>query len=102
MHDRLSGVREVVAGGGDAAGATRGAGTGVAAAASVPAAVAALLGGADLLEVVTIAIRLGGDTDTIAAMAGAAWGLAGIPASLLDRLEARDELELLAAALARA
>jgi hypothetical protein len=33
------------------------------------------------------------------AMAGAAWGLSGVPAALLDRLEARDELEALADAL---
>ena len=33
------------------------------------------------------------------AMAGAAWGLAGVPGALLERLEARDELERLAVAL---
>jgi ADP-ribosylglycohydrolase len=69
----------------------------------VPAAVAALLSGTDLLGVIRIAISLGGDTDTIAAMAGAmagaAWGLEHVPARLLDRLEARAELEELAATL---
>jgi ADP-ribosylglycohydrolase len=54
--------------------------------------------------VVTVAVRLGGDTDTIAAMAGAmagaAWGLTGVAAPLLERLEAREELERLATALA--
>jgi ADP-ribosylglycohydrolase len=33
------------------------------------------------------------------AMAGAAWGLSGIPAALLDRLEARGEIGALADAL---
>lgn len=78
-------------------------GTGLAAAEAVPAAVAALLHGRDLMSTLTAAIRLGGDTDTIAAMAGAmagaAWGLAGLPGALLDRLEARRELEQLAAEL---
>jgi poly(ADP-ribose) glycohydrolase ARH3 len=99
----LAGVLEVARAGGDASVATRRRGTGVAAAASVPAAVAALLGGDDLLEVVTTATSLGGDTDTVAAMAGAmagaAWGLTGVPVALLERLEARDELERLAGAL---
>ena len=104
VRDGLTGVLEVLHARGDAFEAARQCGTGVAAAASVPAAVAALLSGGDPVEVVTIAIRLGGDTDTIAAMAGAmagaAWGLAGVPGALLERLEARDELERLAETLA--
>lgn len=83
--------------------AVRGA-AGVAARDSVPAAVAALLAGGDVLEVVTVAVRIGGDTDTVAAMAGAmaaaAWGTAGVPAQLLARLEAREQLEQLGATLA--
>jgi poly(ADP-ribose) glycohydrolase ARH3 len=106
VGDGLNGVLEVLGAGGDALVAARRCGTGVAAAASVPAAVAALLSGGDLVEVVTTAIRFGGDTDTIAAMAGtmagAAWGPVGVPAALLERLEARDELERLAGALAQA
>jgi poly(ADP-ribose) glycohydrolase ARH3 len=103
VRDGLAGVLEVARAGGDASVAARRCGTGVAAAASVPAAVAALLGGDGPVQVVTTAISLGGDTDTIAAMAGAmagaAWGLRGVPSALLERLEARDELERLAAAL---
>jgi ADP-ribosylglycohydrolase len=59
-----------------------------------------VLAGRDLLDAITTAIGFGGDTDTIAAMAGAmagaAWGLDGVPASMLSRLEARDELADLA------
>lgn len=104
MRDRLTDVLDVVRAGGDASLAARRTGTGVAATASVPAAVAALLTGGDVVEVATIAIGLGGDTDTIAAMAGAmagaAWGSAGVSEALLARLEARDELERLATTLA--
>ncbi len=103
VRERLVEVMNVVASGGVPQEAAARCGTGVAAAASVPAAVAALLGGRDPLEVVTAAIGFGGDTDTIAAMAGAmagaAWGLERVPAGLLDRLEARGELEELAVAL---
>lgn len=78
-------------------------GTGVAAAESVPAAVVALLAGRDLLDTITTAITFGGDTDTIAAMAGAmagaAWGLDSVPESVLARLEARRELAELAGRL---
>lgn len=78
-------------------------GTGVAARESVPAAVAALLDGEDVASTLVAAVRLGGDTDTIAAMAGAmagaAYGASTIPDRLLARLEALDELEALATAL---
>lgn len=104
VREGLTVVLEVLHTGGDAFAAVRRCGTGVAAAASVPAAVAALLSGSDLFEVVTIAILLGGDSDTIAAMAGAmsgaAWGLASVPPDLLERLEARTELERLAESIA--
>ncbi len=100
VRDRLTGVVDVLASGGEPAMVVGRCGTGVAAAESVPAAIAALLGGGDALRVVTTAIGFGGDTDTIAAMAGAmagaAWGLERMPGPLLDRLEARAELERLA------
>jgi poly(ADP-ribose) glycohydrolase ARH3 len=103
VRDRLLDVVDVLASGGEAATAAGRCGTGVAAKESVPAAFAALLGGGDPLRVVTTAIRFGGDTDTIAAMAGAmagaAWGLEHLPDALLDRLEARAELERLAETL---
>jgi poly(ADP-ribose) glycohydrolase ARH3 len=103
VRDRLEEVLDLATSGARPQQAAARCGTGVAAAASVPAAVAALLGGRDPLEVIQVAIGLGGDTDTIAAMAGAmagaAWGLAGVTAALLDRLEARGEIEELADAL---
>ena len=103
VRDRLLDVVDVLGSGGEAATAAERCGTGVAAAESVPAAVAALLAGGDPLQVVRTAIGLGGDTDTIAgmasAMAGAAWGLEQLPGALLDRLEARAELEQLAQTL---
>ncbi|TVR30487.1 MAG: ADP-ribosylglycohydrolase [Nitriliruptor sp.] len=104
VHDGLIDVLDVVGSGGDAATAAGRCGTGVAAAESVPAAIAALLaGGGDVLQVVTTAIGFGGDTDTIAAMAGAlagaARGLEHLPDTLLDRLEARADLEQLAQTL---
>lgn len=78
-------------------------GTGVAARESVPAAVAAVLAGRDLVATLVAAVCLGGDTDTIAAMAGAmagaAYGAAAIPEQLLTRVEARTELDELATAL---
>ena len=103
VRDRLIEVVDVVASGGGAATAADRCGTGVAASESVPAAVAGLLAGGDPLRVVATAIRFGGDTDTIAAMAGAmagaAFGLDQLPGRLLDRLEARAELEQLAETL---
>ena len=89
--------------GDDLAAVARRIGTGVAARESVPAAVAALLDGEDVVSTLVAAVRLGGDTDTIAAMAGAmagaAYGASAIPDRLLARLEALDELEALATAL---
>jgi poly(ADP-ribose) glycohydrolase ARH3 len=103
VRERLQEVLDLVTSGAPPQEAAARCGTGVAAAASVPAAVAALLDGRDPLEVIQVAISFGGDTDTVAAMAGAmagaAWGLGGVPAALLDRLEARGELEQLADAL---
>lgn len=80
-------------------------GRGVAAAESVPAAVAAFLGAPDHPEDVLLrAVGIGGDTDTVAAMAGAMTGARlgarALPARLLDRLEARAELSRQALALA--
>ncbi|MEX2549017.1 MAG: ADP-ribosylglycohydrolase family protein [Nitriliruptoraceae bacterium] len=78
-------------------------GTGVAARESVPAAVAAVLAGHDLVSTLMAAVRLGGDTDTIAAMAGAMagarYGASTIPEELLTRLEAREQLADLARTL---
>ena len=72
---------------------------------SVPAAVAAFLGAPDDPEEVLVrATAVGGDTDTIAAMAGALVGArvgaAGLPDRLLDRLESRAELARQALTLA--
>lgn len=80
-------------------------GRGVAAAESVPAAVAAFLGAPALPEEALLrAVGIGGDTDTIAAMAGAMVGARvgarALPDRLLDRLEARAELSRQALALA--
>jgi poly(ADP-ribose) glycohydrolase ARH3 len=72
-------------------------GNGIAALEAVPAALAAFLGAPDDPRTVLVrAVTVGGDTDTIAAMAGALVGARvgarGLPAALLERLEARDEL----------
>lgn len=79
-------------------------GTGVAALMSVPTALYAFLRrGGDYLETVSYCITLGGDTDTIAAMAGAMAGAhlgeEGLPGRLVERLEDRQRLEGLADAL---
>jgi poly(ADP-ribose) glycohydrolase ARH3 len=67
-------------------------GNGVAAAEAVPAAIAAAtLGGGSFPGAIRLAISLGGDTDTIASMAGAIagarLGLGAIPGTWLDRAE---------------
>jgi poly(ADP-ribose) glycohydrolase ARH3 len=75
---------------------------------SVPAAVYAACRTDDFREAVTFAVRCGGDTDTIAAMAGAIAGARhgrkAIPSSWLDVLEdgayGRSHVERLAAGLA--
>ena len=77
---------------------------------SVPLAVYAALARRSFPQAVAFAVRCGGDTDTVAAMAGAIAGgrdgAEAIPARWLDALEAgprgRDHVEELAAALARA
>ena len=88
---------------GDVIAAVRARGTGVAARESVPAAVAALLRGHDLISTLVTAVELGGDTDTIAAMAGAlagaVYGEDALSPRLLERLEAREEIGELADAL---
>lgn len=80
-------------------------GRGVAAVEAVPAAVAAFLGSPDdPIDVLARAVTIGGDTDTIAAMAGALVGArvgaAGLPDRLRARLEAREVLVSLADDLA--
>lgn len=78
-------------------------GTGVAAPESVPAAIAAVLAGDGFEEVLTRAVLLGGDTDTIAAMAGAMAaareGPSCLPNGLVRRLEAHDRIDRLASRL---
>jgi poly(ADP-ribose) glycohydrolase ARH3 len=54
---------------------------------AVPPAVGAFLGAADAEQAVVIAVSLGGDTDTIGALAGAFWGAAGLPPRWLEALE---------------
>ncbi len=83
-------------------------GSGIAARESVPAAVAAFLAAVDAgsdpgEEALTVAVCLGGDTDTVAAMAGALagahLGAAAFPARLIERLEARRHIEAVIAEL---
>ncbi len=76
-------------------------GQGIEAFNSVPTAIFAFLSHAsDFLSTVTYAISLGGDTDTIAAMAGAMSGAylgrQAVPETLLQRLENRDNIVRLA------
>jgi poly(ADP-ribose) glycohydrolase ARH3 len=80
-------------------------GTGVAALMSVPTALYAFLRhGGDYQDTVRYCISLGGDTDTIAAMAGAITGAhlgaGGLPGRLVERLEDRERIEELACRLA--
>lgn len=80
-------------------------GTGVAAHEAVAAALSAFLHHPrEPLAAVRFAVRMGGDTDTIAAMAGslggAACGAEALPGDLLDRLESRAQIERVAADLA--
>jgi len=87
----------------------RAVGSGVAARASVPAAVAAYLAAwashpGDGVEAIVTAVTLGGDTDTVAAMAGALTGAhlgaSGLPERLVSRIEQRRRIEALADRLA--
>lgn len=80
-------------------------GHGISAIEAVPAAMAAFLGAPDDPPAVLVrAVSMGGDTDTIAAMAGAVAGAhagaSALPTAALDRLEGRAELVRLADALA--
>jgi poly(ADP-ribose) glycohydrolase ARH3 len=80
-------------------------GTGISALETVPAAVACLCaGGGDPERVVRTAVLLGGDTDTIAAIAGALVGAmvsaSAWPAAWLARLEQHDRIVSLADRLA--
>lgn len=89
---------------GETGAVVRALGNGIAALEAVPAALAAFLGAPDdPRAVLTAAVRLGGDTDTIAAMAGALVGArAGadrLPPALLERLEARAAITAAADAL---
>ncbi len=80
-------------------------GNGVAAHEAACAAVAAFLHfPADPVAAISFAVRMGGDTDTIAAMAGslggAAAGASALPGDLVERLEAREHIEHVASELA--
>ncbi len=63
----------------------------VTAAESVPPAIGAFLGSRSAAEAIVLAVSLGGDTDTIGAMAGALagayWGVDTLPSSWLEALE---------------
>ncbi len=77
-------------------------GTGVAAHESAPTAIyISLKYGHDYLSAISYCVALGGDTDTIAAMAGAVTGarlgIGSLPGDVLARLEDRDRIEDLGA-----
>jgi poly(ADP-ribose) glycohydrolase ARH3 len=89
----------------DAVGLAASFGTAVTAATSVPAAIVlATRRPRDVVATIRVAVSLGGDTDTVAAMAGAVigahLGAATIPTRLLERLEARERIVDLAMGLA--
>lgn len=97
MKHRLRELVQGVRAGTDLAVAVGGHATDVTAAGSVPAAIGSfLIGGGSVVATIRSAVLLGGDTDTVAAMAGAlagaSYGMNSIAAPLLERLEARDEL----------
>ena len=70
------------------------------------AAVACVVQGPSLEEVLVTLVNLGGEADTMAAVAGGAagahWGVEGIPARWLDVLHQRDRLERVAAEIVAA
>jgi poly(ADP-ribose) glycohydrolase ARH3 len=101
LHERLDRVGRLLRSGARPDEAAEDLGNGVAAIESVPLALAAFLSTPDdLPSVVAYAIEAGGDTDTVAAMAGAIGGarvgLPGLPRQWLDRLEGRPTLSELA------
>lgn len=102
--DKLNSVRRLLKGDEDDLAVIKSLGHGVEALASVPTALYAFLRyGGDYLKTIEFCLRLGGDTDTISAMAGAlvgaSLGLGGLPAEFLDRLEDRLRIEALAVRL---
>lgn len=79
-------------------------GHGIEALESAPTAIYAFLRyGSDYLETIEFCLSLGGDTDTISAMAGALAGAylgrGGLPSEFLERLEDRGRIEALAVGL---
>ncbi|VAX30325.1 hypothetical protein MNBD_NITROSPIRAE02-1339, partial [hydrothermal vent metagenome] len=72
-------------------------GNGIEAFNSVPTAIFCFLAGSSFKEALIYAVSLGGDTDTIGAMtgaiAGAWWGIDGIPPEWKENLENRDYIE---------
>jgi poly(ADP-ribose) glycohydrolase ARH3 len=75
-------------------------GTGASSVESVPTAIYAFLSTGDFKSAVIYAVSLGGDADTIGAMtgaiAGACYGIEGIPSQWRETVENRDYLEQLA------
>ena len=73
-------------------------GNGASSVASVPTAIYAFLSTGDFKSAVIYAVSLGGDADTIGAMtgaiAGACYGIEGIPSQWRETVENRDYLEL--------
>jgi len=58
------------------------------------------------VDLLRVCLKLNGDVDTIAAMAGAIWGairgVAGLPRNYIEQLEQHERIAELAAALAEA
>jgi poly(ADP-ribose) glycohydrolase ARH3 len=97
LRERLGRVRDVVVGGPSPTEIAAALGNGITALEAVPAAVAAALTATtDPATAVRTAILFGGDTDTIAAMAGAIagaqHGVSAFPAGWQDRVEGAAEL----------
>ncbi|NNJ28141.1 ADP-ribosylglycohydrolase family protein [Alienimonas chondri] len=71
---------------------------------SVPLAILAAAADEEFVETIARVVECGGDTDTVASMCGqilgASSGVAGLPALLLERLEAATEIRAVAAELA--
>lgn len=99
--EKLRLIKDMLASPPSPARAARELGCSVAAHESVPAAIAAFLfHGGEAGEAIRYAIQMGGDTDTIASMAGAMSGAMGgagtLPGQVLEKLEDRNMLEELA------
>jgi len=103
-QERIDIIREILVSEPDTIEVITKLGTSVRAHESAPTAVYAYLKyGADYLRTVAYCVSLGGDTDTIAAMAGALSGAqlgeAALPSNALERLEERERITALAEGL---